>query len=141
MGLEDLMNKGNDSFKEGRYNAALGYYEEAIKIEPECARIWYKKGQVLSAIKENEAALEAYERSIEIEMKLQPLEGARLLKPLEYPKRKHLTDQTFKPPYSMNSPPFVSGGSSPDEEVLVEVEELSGANAPKRVPARSKASL
>ncbi|MFT3980809.1 MAG: tetratricopeptide repeat protein [Ferruginibacter sp.] len=59
--------KGIDEYKQGLYQTALPYFEEAVKIDPEFAFAWDNIGVCYRKIGEYDKALKAYKKSLEID--------------------------------------------------------------------------
>ena len=68
--IEELVKKGEKSLKNGDYEKALEHYRRATRIEPIhpdwSLKAWCGMGNALGRIKENEEALEAYEKALNI---------------------------------------------------------------------------
>jgi tetratricopeptide (TPR) repeat protein len=50
-----------------RYREAIACYDQAIKLHPDIADIWYNKGATLCKIKRYPDALKCFERVLELE--------------------------------------------------------------------------
>jgi len=63
---EELNKKGNISYKNGRYEEAVNYYEQALKIKSDLPEIWCNKGNSLFRLSKYDEALECYNKALEI---------------------------------------------------------------------------
>lgn len=68
----DWLNRGNQLYRLGRYQAAIECFDKAIQLLPNSYQAWFSKGLVLSRSSQYQAAIE-------------PLEKATQLKPDFYP--------------------------------------------------------
>ena len=59
--------KGDEEEKKGNFKKAIKYYENAIKIEPECFPAWHFAGQCHGTLRNFKKAIECYEKAVEIE--------------------------------------------------------------------------
>ena len=66
---EDLKEKGNALFKQKRYEDAIGYYNKAIKLNPNQEVLYSNKGTCEKCLKEYKEAIRDYEKALEINPK------------------------------------------------------------------------
>jgi tetratricopeptide (TPR) repeat protein len=66
-GKAQLIEEGDNHFKEHHYKEALAAYERAIELDPRDATLYYLKGTALGRLGEKELALAAYERATELD--------------------------------------------------------------------------
>ena len=64
---------GNKYVNEGRYDGALHAYDMAIELEPDFARAYFARGQVLATINRHSDAIYAYREAIALDPELSPL--------------------------------------------------------------------
>lgn len=62
-----LYSKGIDEAKKENYKKAIGYYERAVKIDPEFAFAWDNMGICYRKLDNYDKAIEAYQKSLEID--------------------------------------------------------------------------
>lgn len=67
--VSGLINKGNKFYKEGKYDSALIYYNEAHMISPENPITNYNKGSALYKLGKYDEAIECFKKSIESKKK------------------------------------------------------------------------
>lgn len=65
----NLLTRALELLEEGLYEEALEACEQAIKIAPDDAEAWLKKGNALADLGRHEEALEAYDQAIKIDPK------------------------------------------------------------------------
>jgi tetratricopeptide (TPR) repeat protein len=66
LSIKEIVLKGNEYFDKGRFFIALGYYEEAIRIDPNYAPAWGNKGNILLNLGKHNEAIECYDEVIRI---------------------------------------------------------------------------
>lgn len=64
--IDSLIDKGGALFKQGNYNQAIAFFDEALKIEPNNFFALYNKGLSLSQLDKKEEALFFYDESLKI---------------------------------------------------------------------------
>jgi tetratricopeptide (TPR) repeat protein len=65
-GLNKVFNEGVAASAAGRYDEAIGRFEEALKTNPQCADCYYNIGVASIGKKDLDKAEEAYKKSIEV---------------------------------------------------------------------------
>ena len=65
----ELFNQATESRNAGDLEGALCFSEQAIKIQPNYAAAWYRKGSVMTDLARNSEAIAAYEKALEIDPK------------------------------------------------------------------------
>ncbi len=63
---DELTDKGIEEFAAGRYESALSYFEEALKVDPRHFYAINNKGMVLYSLRKYSEAIECYNRALEI---------------------------------------------------------------------------
>jgi tetratricopeptide (TPR) repeat protein len=67
LGQDDsLLSKGNQLFKEAKYEEALRYYEQAIRINENSVTTWHNRGSTLRKLKRYEEALSSYDKALDL---------------------------------------------------------------------------
>jgi tetratricopeptide (TPR) repeat protein len=64
--FDDYFNQATDFYYKGKYESALKAIEEAIRMKPDNAMVWYNKGVTLGKLGRHGEALKAYDRAIEL---------------------------------------------------------------------------
>jgi predicted O-linked N-acetylglucosamine transferase (SPINDLY family)/ADP-heptose:LPS heptosyltransferase len=64
--VDDLINQGNDQEDNGQLQEALASYEQAININPNYARAYSNRGNVLRALERFDDALVSYNRALQL---------------------------------------------------------------------------
>ncbi|MCX6678341.1 MAG: tetratricopeptide repeat protein [Methanothrix sp.] len=67
MAAEDWYNKGVTVFRQGEYDEATRYFDEAIRLDPNYAIAWYDKGASLYRLHRYDEALQAYDEAIKLD--------------------------------------------------------------------------
>lgn len=70
MGVQEkkiLLDKGNAYYKSGRYQEALGMYDQAIRIDGEYAKAWNNRSLVLKKMGREREALESRDRFLALQ--------------------------------------------------------------------------
>ncbi|MEG4088035.1 tetratricopeptide repeat protein [Microcoleus sp. Pol12B4] len=65
----ELFNQATESRNAGDLEGALCFSEQAIKIQPNYAAAWYRKGSIMADLARNSEAIAAYEKALEIDPK------------------------------------------------------------------------
>jgi len=64
---QQWVEKGNDAYYDGLYEAALGHYTEALKLDPLIKDAWIGRGDVLFMLERYKESLESFEKALEID--------------------------------------------------------------------------
>jgi Flp pilus assembly protein TadD len=64
---QTYFNKGLDEGSEGRYEAALGWFDKALRFDPNNAAIWSNIGKSRYWLKRTDGAREAWTRALQLE--------------------------------------------------------------------------
>ena len=64
-----IADKGWALYSLGRYDKAIGTYDEAIRLDPELAVAWGNKGLALDSLGKYDEAAKAYYKAIRIDLK------------------------------------------------------------------------
>ena len=75
--VSEAFRAGKRAFERADWNAALRYMKQAVEVDPDAADITYYVGEVYNRLEEREAALEWYNRTIEISETFAPAYLAR----------------------------------------------------------------
>ncbi len=62
----DLFTKGNSSINAGRFNEAVGFYSQAISIEPAFKEAYKNRGITYTMIRDNESALKDFDAALKL---------------------------------------------------------------------------
>lgn len=62
----NLFTKGNESINAGRFNEALGFYSQAISLEPEFKEAFKNRGITYTMIRDNESALKDFDAALDL---------------------------------------------------------------------------
>ena len=65
--IDDLITKGKSFLEEGKFNDALGCFEQAILLNQNDPELWNFKGVTLRSLGRYQEALECFNRSLEID--------------------------------------------------------------------------
>ncbi len=65
--IDDLVEKGKISLKENDFEAALGYFEQALLLNQNNPELWNYKGVALRSIGRYDEALECFNKSLELD--------------------------------------------------------------------------
>ncbi len=58
--------KALDLQKEGKYEEAIEYYDEALELRPGDAHVWNSKGMSFAGLRKYKEAVECFDRALEI---------------------------------------------------------------------------
>lgn len=64
---KDFLDEGDDLRWEGKYNESVESYDEAIKLDPNLAEVWYNKAMALAEQARYDEAIDAIEGAIRID--------------------------------------------------------------------------
>ncbi len=65
--IEDLVKKGHSLMDDGKYDDALGCFEQALLLNQDDPDLWNNKGVVLRSLGRYEESMECFNKSLEIE--------------------------------------------------------------------------
>lgn len=65
--IDVLVEKGNSLLNEGKFEDALGYFEQALLLDPNNPELWNHKGIALRSIGRYNEAIECFNKSLEID--------------------------------------------------------------------------
>ncbi len=65
--IDDLIKKGKAKLDEGKFEDALGFFEQALLLEQKNPELWNSKGVALRSIGRYDEAIECFNKSLEID--------------------------------------------------------------------------
>ena len=65
--IQDLVTKGQSLLEDGKFNDALGFFEQALLLNQGDPNLWNKKGVTLRSLGRYEEAMECFNKSLEID--------------------------------------------------------------------------
>ena len=65
--IDDLVEKGKILLEESNFEAALGYFEQALLLNQNNPELWNYKGVALRSIGRYDEALECFNKSLELD--------------------------------------------------------------------------
>lgn len=65
--IQELVKKGQSLMNDGRYDEALGLFEQALLLNQDDPDLWNSKGIVLRSLGRYEEAMECFNKSLEID--------------------------------------------------------------------------
>jgi len=65
--IQDLVAKGQLLLEDGKFNDALGFFEQALLLNHDDPNLWNKKGVTLRSLGRYEEAMECFNKSLEID--------------------------------------------------------------------------
>ena len=65
--IDDLVGKGKILLEENNFEAALGYFEQALLLNQNNPELWNYKGVALRSIGRYDEALECFNKSLELD--------------------------------------------------------------------------
>ena len=65
--VQSLVAKGESLMEDGKYNEALGIFEQALLLNQENPDLWNFKGVALRSLGRYEEAMECFNKSLEID--------------------------------------------------------------------------
>ena len=65
--IQNLVAKGQSFLKDGKFNDALGFFEQALLLNPDDPDLWNHKGIALRSMGRYEEAMECFNKSLKID--------------------------------------------------------------------------
>ena len=65
--IQDLVAKGQSFLKDGKFNDALSFFEQALLLNPDDPDLWNHKGIALRSMGRYEEAMECFNKSLKID--------------------------------------------------------------------------
>jgi tetratricopeptide (TPR) repeat protein len=65
--IQDLVAKGQSFLEDGKFNDALGFFEQALLLNQDDPNLWNNKGIALRSMGRYEEAMECFNKSLEID--------------------------------------------------------------------------
>jgi len=65
--IEDLVKNGQSLMDDGKYDDALGYFEQALLLNQNDPDLWNNKGIALRSLGRYEESMDCFNKSLEIE--------------------------------------------------------------------------
>jgi len=65
--IQDLVAKGQSFLKDGKFNDALSFFEQALLLNPDDPDLWNHKGITLRSMGRYEEAMECFNKSLKID--------------------------------------------------------------------------
>lgn len=65
--IQDLVSKGQSFLKDGKFNDALSFFEQALLLNQNDPNLWNYKGIVLRSLGRYEEAIECFNNSLKID--------------------------------------------------------------------------
>ncbi len=65
--IQDLVAKGQSFLEDGKFNDALGYFEQALLLNQDDPDLWNYKGIALRSMGRYEEAMECFNKSLKID--------------------------------------------------------------------------
>jgi len=65
--IQDLVAKGQSFLKDGKFNDALSFFEQALLLNQDDPNLWNYKGIVLRSLGRYEEAIECFNNSLKID--------------------------------------------------------------------------
>jgi len=65
--IENLVDKGNRLFEEGKFEEALGFFEQALLLNQNDPELWNYKGITLRSMGRYDEAIECFNKSLELD--------------------------------------------------------------------------
>jgi len=65
--IQDLVAKGQSLLKDGNFNDALGFFEQALLLNQDNPDLWNHKGTALRSMGRYEEAMECFNKSLKID--------------------------------------------------------------------------
>ena len=65
--IEELVEKGQSLMSDGKFDAALGFFEQALLLNQNDPDLWNNKGVALRSLGRYEESMDCFNKSLEIE--------------------------------------------------------------------------
>jgi len=65
--IQDLVTKGQSFLKDGKFNDALSFFDQALLLNPDDPDLWNHKGITLRSMGRYEEAMECFNKSLKID--------------------------------------------------------------------------
>ena len=65
--IKILIQKGTENLREGNFESALSFFEQALLLDPENPDLWNQKGIALRSLGRYDEASECYNKSLELD--------------------------------------------------------------------------
>lgn len=65
--IQDLVTKGQEFMDDGKFDEALGYFEQALLLNPQDPDLWNFKGVALRSLGRYQESMECFNKSLEID--------------------------------------------------------------------------
>ncbi len=65
--IDSLVEQGNSLLNEGKFEDALGFFEQALLLDQKNPELWNYKGVALRSIGRYDEAIECFNKSLEID--------------------------------------------------------------------------
>jgi len=65
--ISDLVAKGQSFLEDGKFNEALGFFEQALLLNQDDPDLWNNKGITLRSMGRYEEAMECFNRSLKLD--------------------------------------------------------------------------
>ena len=65
--IEDLVDNGNRSLEAGKFEEALGFFEQALLLNQNDPQLWNHKGVALRSMGRYDEAIECFNKSLELD--------------------------------------------------------------------------
>ena len=65
--IKTLIQKGTENLREGNFESALSFFEQALLLKPDDPDLWNQKGIVLRSLGRYDEASECYNKSLQLD--------------------------------------------------------------------------
>ncbi len=65
--IDELIKKGKAKLDEGKFEDALGYFEQALLLDQQNPELWNNKGVALRSVGRYDEAIDCFNKSLEID--------------------------------------------------------------------------
>ena len=65
--IENLVDKGNRFLEEGKFEEALGFFDQALLLNQKDPELWNHKGVALRSMGRYDEAIECFNKSLELD--------------------------------------------------------------------------